>query len=110
MQLESKSTNIYYSKQNDTDHAIDSYWHNLIEKKKFRRKQWCKSKNEKSQWIQCFNCRNVYAELQDFVQNGLSDPLHKAAKGKKDILQRYPFVIIYDIYLFIFSYSLIFEQ
>ncbi|GMR48351.1 hypothetical protein PMAYCL1PPCAC_18546, partial [Pristionchus mayeri] len=31
--------------------------------------------------------RNVYAELQDFVQNGLSDPLHKAAKGKKDILQ-----------------------
>ncbi|GMT25093.1 hypothetical protein PFISCL1PPCAC_16390 [Pristionchus fissidentatus] len=31
--------------------------------------------------------RNVYAELQDFVQNGLSDPILKATKGKKDILQ-----------------------
>lgn len=38
--------------------------------------------------------RNIYAELQDFVQLGMRDPLRKAIKNKKDLIRRY--------YLFIF--------
>ncbi len=33
--------------------------------------------------------RHVYAELQDFVQIGLREPLRKAVKNKKDIVRRY---------------------
>lgn len=33
--------------------------------------------------------RNIYAELQDFVQLVLRDPLRKAIKNKKDLIRRY---------------------
>lgn len=32
--------------------------------------------------------RHIYAELQDFVQITLKEPLHKAVKNKKDLLAR----------------------
>lgn len=32
--------------------------------------------------------RNIYAELQDFVQVGLREPLRKAIKNKKDLIRR----------------------
>ena len=33
--------------------------------------------------------RNVYQELQDFVQLALREPLRKATKNKKDLIRRY---------------------
>jgi cytoplasmic FMR1 interacting protein len=33
--------------------------------------------------------RHVYAELQDFVQIALREPLRKALKNKKDIIKQY---------------------
>lgn len=33
--------------------------------------------------------RNIYAELQDFVQIILREPLRKAIKNKKDLIRRY---------------------
>lgn len=33
--------------------------------------------------------RNIYAELQDFVQKILREPLRKAVKNKKDLIRRY---------------------
>ena len=33
--------------------------------------------------------RHVYAELQDFVQLTLREPLRKAIKNKKDLIRRY---------------------
>ena len=33
--------------------------------------------------------RNIYQELQDFVQLQLRDPLRKAIKNKKDLIRRY---------------------
>lgn len=33
--------------------------------------------------------RHVYAELQDFVQLTLREPLRKAIKNKKDLVRRY---------------------
>lgn len=32
--------------------------------------------------------RNIYAELQDFVQLTLREPLRKATKNKKDLIRR----------------------
>lgn len=32
--------------------------------------------------------KNVYAELQDFVQLQLRDPLRKAIKNKRDLIRR----------------------
>jgi len=32
--------------------------------------------------------RNIYAELQDFVQLALREPLRKAIKNKKDLIRR----------------------
>lgn len=32
--------------------------------------------------------RNIYAELQDFVQLILREPLRKAIKNKKDLIRR----------------------
>jgi len=36
--------------------------------------------------------RHIYAELQDFVQLTLRDPLRKAIKNKKDLIRRYTIV------------------
>lgn len=33
--------------------------------------------------------RNIYAELQDFVQLTLREPLRKAIKNKKDLIRRF---------------------
>lgn len=33
--------------------------------------------------------RHIYAELQDFVQLMLREPLRKAIKNKKDLIRRY---------------------
>lgn len=33
--------------------------------------------------------RNIYAELQDFVQLILREPLRKAIKNKKDLIRRF---------------------
>jgi hypothetical protein len=33
--------------------------------------------------------RNIYAELQDFVQLFLREPLRKAIKNKKDLIRRW---------------------
>jgi cytoplasmic FMR1 interacting protein len=33
--------------------------------------------------------RSIYAELQDFVQLILREPLRKAIKNKKDLIRRY---------------------
>lgn len=33
--------------------------------------------------------RNIYAELQDFAQVILREPLRKAIKNKKDLIRRY---------------------
>lgn len=33
--------------------------------------------------------RNIYAELQDFVQLALREPLRKAIKNKKDLIRRF---------------------
>lgn len=33
--------------------------------------------------------RNIYAELQDFIQIILREPLRKAIKNKKDLIRRY---------------------
>lgn len=33
--------------------------------------------------------RNIYAELQDFAQVLLREPLRKAIKNKKDLIRRY---------------------
>ena len=33
--------------------------------------------------------RNVYQELQDFVQLSLREPLRKSIKNKKDLVRRY---------------------
>lgn len=35
--------------------------------------------------------RNIYAELQDFVQLALREPLRKAIKNKKDLIRWYTF-------------------
>ena len=32
--------------------------------------------------------RNIYAELQDFVQLALREPLRKTIKNKKDLIRR----------------------
>jgi cytoplasmic FMR1 interacting protein len=55
--------------------------------------------------------RNIYAELQDFVQLILREPLRKAIKNKKDLIRRFisnikvllPFVYnsLYYYYYFI---------
>ena len=36
--------------------------------------------------------RNVYQELQDFVQLTLREPLRKSIKNKKDLVRRYDVV------------------
>ena len=38
--------------------------------------------------------RNVYQELQDFVQLTLREPLRKSIKNKKDLVRRY-YVVTY---------------
>lgn len=37
--------------------------------------------------------RNIYAELQDFVQLILREPLRKAIKNKKDLIRRYESIV-----------------
>lgn len=50
--------------------------------------------------------RHIYAELQDFVQLTLRDPLRKAIKNKKDLIRRYiitsctPFLIFWVLSCF----------
>lgn len=45
--------------------------------------------------------RHIYAELQDFVQVILREPLRKAIKNKKDLIRRYLYTI-FNIYSFYF--------
>lgn len=55
--------------------------------------------------------RNIYAELQDFVQLTLREPLRKAIKNKKDLIRRlvYYFLFIwkhvFPFYINIVSYN-----
>jgi len=42
--------------------------------------------------------RNIYAELQDFVQLALREPLRKAIKNKKDLIRRLALIIYYILY------------
>lgn len=43
--------------------------------------------------------RNVYAELQDFVQLSLREPLKKAVKNKKEVLRRWDlFLLLLDFH------------
>jgi len=53
--------------------------------------------------------RNIYAELQDFVQLALREPLRKAIKNKKDLIRRLEHKLFkYDIKIldFFFMYNM----
>lgn len=43
--------------------------------------------------------RNIYAELQDFVQLALREPLRKAIKNKKDLIRRLVKNFLYFSYI-----------
>ena len=51
--------------------------------------------------------RHIYAELQDFVQLTLRDPLRKAIKNKKDLIRRYVVTIYPPISIFGILFSFI---
>ena len=43
--------------------------------------------------------RNIYAELQDFVQVTLREPLRKAIKNKREVIRRWPIYFLIVIIL-----------
>lgn len=47
--------------------------------------------------------RNIYAELQDFVQLMLREPLRKAIKNKKDLIRRLVIIVFECCYLILKS-------
>lgn len=54
--------------------------------------------------------RNIYAELQDFVQLALREPLRKAIKNKKDLIRRLALIIISIYYILYVTFFFIFNK
>lgn len=50
--------------------------------------------------------RHIYAEMQDFVQFQLSEPLKKAIKNKKEVVKRYVVYLLITVFSAHYHYSL----